>query len=85
TMETYQTESPRRVSGSNEPNPVEEGGTEEYLTGDDYDVQRNISEDILYGNKGIDGRDSDLLVDGDLGEYDFYEYKEYEERTTTPP
>ncbi|EDL82006.1 procollagen, type XI, alpha 1, isoform CRA_c [Rattus norvegicus] len=85
TMETYQTESPRRVSGSNEPNPVEEGFTEEYLTGEDYDVQRNISEDILYGNKGIDGRDSDLLVDGDLGEYDFYEYKEYEERTTTSP
>lgn len=83
TMEPYQTETPRRVSGSNEPNPVEEGFTEEYLTGEDYDVQRNTSEDILYGNKGVDGRDSDLLVDGDLGEYDFYEYKEYEERTTT--
>lgn len=26
-----------------------------------------------------------MLVDGDLGEYDFYEYKEYEERTTTSP
>ncbi|MEJ1278044.1 collagen type XI alpha 1 [Cricetulus griseus] len=85
TMETYQTESPRRLSGSNEPNPVEEGFTEEYLTGEDYDVQRNISEDILYGNKGVDGRDSDLPVDGDLGEYDFYEYKEYEERTTISP
>lgn len=85
TMEPYQTETPRRVSGSNEPNPVEEGFTEEYLTGEDYDVQRNTSEDILYGNKGVDGRDSDLLVDGDLGEYDFYEYKEYEERTTTSP
>lgn len=26
----------------------------------------------------------DLLVDGDLGEYDFYEYKEYEDKPTSP-
>lgn len=39
---------------------------------------------MLYENKEIDGRDSDLLVDGDLGEYDFYEYKEYEDKPTSP-
>lgn len=39
---------------------------------------------MLYENKQIDGRDSDLLVDGDLGEYDFYEYKEYEDKPTSP-
>ncbi|KAK2106928.1 hypothetical protein P7K49_016442 [Saguinus oedipus] len=85
TLESYQTEAPRRVSGTNEPNPVEEIFTEEYLTGEDYDSQRKISEDTLYENKEIDGRDSDLLVDGDLGEYDFYEYKEYEDKPTSPP
>uniref|UniRef100_A0A8I5UCI5 Collagen type XI alpha 1 chain n=1 Tax=Pongo abelii TaxID=9601 RepID=A0A8I5UCI5_PONAB len=85
TMESYQTEAPRRVSGTNEPNPVEEIFTEEYLTGEDYDSQRKNSEDTLYENKEIDGRDSDLLVDGDLGEYDFYEYKEYEDKPTSPP
>uniref|UniRef100_A0A8C6F454 Collagen type XI alpha 1 chain n=1 Tax=Monodon monoceros TaxID=40151 RepID=A0A8C6F454_MONMO len=82
--ESYQTEAPRRVSGPNEPNPVEEVFTEEYLTGEDYDSQRRNSEDMLYENKEIDGRDSDLLVDGDLGEYDFYEYKEYEDKPTSP-
>uniref|UniRef100_A0A8I5N5X3 Collagen type XI alpha 1 chain n=1 Tax=Papio anubis TaxID=9555 RepID=A0A8I5N5X3_PAPAN len=85
TMESYQTEAPRRVSGTNEPNPVEEIFTEEYLTGEDYDSQRKNSEDTLYENKEIDDRDSDLLVDGDLGEYDFYEYKEYEDKPTRPP
>uniref|UniRef100_A0A8C0CFB2 Collagen type XI alpha 1 chain n=1 Tax=Balaenoptera musculus TaxID=9771 RepID=A0A8C0CFB2_BALMU len=82
--ESYQTEAPRRVSGQNEPNPVEEVFTEEYLTGEDYDSQRKNSEDMLYENKEIDGRDSDLLVDGDLGEYDFYDYKEYEDKPTSP-
>ncbi|EPY74922.1 hypothetical protein CB1_001859001, partial [Camelus ferus] len=84
TVESYQTEAPRRVSGPNEPNPVEEVFTEEYLTGEDYDSQRKNSEDTLYENKEIDGRDSDLLVDGDLGEYDFYEYKDYEDKPTSP-
>lgn len=58
--------------------------TEEYLTGEDYEAQRKNPEDTLYENKEIDGRDSDLPVDGDLGEYDFYEYKEYEDKQTSP-
>lgn len=58
--------------------------TEEYLTGEDYEAQRKNPEDTLYENKEIDGRDSDLPVDGDLGEYDFYEYKDYEDKQTSP-
>ncbi|EPQ15331.1 Collagen alpha-1(XI) chain [Myotis brandtii] len=84
TMGSYQTEAPRRVSGTNEPSPVEDVFTEEYLTGEDYEAQRKNPEDTLYENKEIDGRDSDLPVDGDLGEYDFYEYKDYEDKQTSP-
>uniref|UniRef100_A0A4X2JRW1 Collagen type XI alpha 1 chain n=1 Tax=Vombatus ursinus TaxID=29139 RepID=A0A4X2JRW1_VOMUR len=84
TSESYQTENPTRVSGPNEQDPVEEVFTEEYITGEDYDSQRKNVEDNQYESKGVDGRDSDLLVDGDLGEYDFYEYKEYEDKPTNP-
>lgn len=52
---------------------------EEYVTGEDYDKK---TEETGYGSRGVDLSESDLLVDGDLGEYDFYEYKEYEEKTT---
>lgn len=52
---------------------------EEYITGEDYAKKTEESE---YGSRGIDLSESDLLVDGDLGEYDFYEYKEYEEKPT---
>lgn len=79
-MESYQIEVFRCVFGINELNLVEEIFIEEYLMGEDYDFQRKNFEDILYENKEIDDRDFDFLVDGDLGEYDFYEYKEYEDK-----
>uniref|UniRef100_A0A8C9NFZ8 Collagen type XI alpha 1 chain n=1 Tax=Serinus canaria TaxID=9135 RepID=A0A8C9NFZ8_SERCA len=60
-------------------NPVEEVFAEEYITGEDYDKKTEATE---YGSRGVDLSESDLLVDGDLGEYDFYEYKEYEEKPT---
>uniref|UniRef100_A0A8C6Z5A3 Collagen alpha-1(XI) chain n=1 Tax=Nothoprocta perdicaria TaxID=30464 RepID=A0A8C6Z5A3_NOTPE len=72
----YQTEAPSRTT---EQNPVEEVFAEEYVTGEDYDKK---TEETEYGSRGVNLSESDLLVDGDLGEYDFYEYKEYEEKPT---
>ncbi|KAF2984531.1 hypothetical protein EK904_003477 [Melospiza melodia maxima] len=74
-----QTEAPSRATEANEQNPVEEVFAEEYITGEDYDKKTEATE---YGSRGVDLSESDLLVDGDLGEYDFYEYKEYEEKPT---
>uniref|UniRef100_A0A8B9PP06 Thrombospondin-like N-terminal domain-containing protein n=1 Tax=Apteryx owenii TaxID=8824 RepID=A0A8B9PP06_APTOW len=71
-----QTEAPSRTT---EQSPVEEVFAEEYITGEDYDKK---TEETEYGSRGVNLSESDLLVDGDLGEYDFYEYKEYEEKPT---
>uniref|UniRef100_A0A7M4G049 Thrombospondin-like N-terminal domain-containing protein n=1 Tax=Crocodylus porosus TaxID=8502 RepID=A0A7M4G049_CROPO len=77
-----QTEVPTQTTEPNEQNPVEEVFTEEYVTGEDYDSENKKTEETEYGNRRVDFSESDLLVDGDLGEYDFYEYKEYEEKPT---
>lgn len=72
---------PRHVN--EQPSPAEDRFTEEYLTGGDYESRRS-PEDPLYGNPDLDGRDSGPPVDGDLGAYDFYEYKDYEDKQTGP-
>ncbi|KAL8178245.1 UNVERIFIED_CONTAM: hypothetical protein K2H54_038435 [Gekko kuhli] len=85
TSEGYQTATPSQTTGPNEQNPVEEVFTEEYLTGEEYNSETKKNEERDYGSRGtIDHSESEVLVDGDLGEYDFYEYKDYEEKPTNP-
>ncbi|XP_013922569.1 PREDICTED: collagen alpha-1(XI) chain-like [Thamnophis sirtalis] len=82
--ESYQTAIPTQTTGRNEPIPVEEVFTEEYVTGEDYNSKTKNNEETDYGNRGVDHSEAEVVVDGDLGEYDFYEYKEYEEKPTSP-
>lgn len=58
--------------------------TEEYVTGEDYNSKTKNNEETDYGNRGVDHNEAEVVVDGDLGEYDFYEYKDYEEKPTSP-
>uniref|UniRef100_A0A6I8SGC4 Collagen, type V, alpha 3 n=1 Tax=Xenopus tropicalis TaxID=8364 RepID=A0A6I8SGC4_XENTR len=96
---SYQTDTPALTTGPNEQKPeeeslveesiveesiVEDPFVEEYVTGEDYESEKKLVEETEYGVKTVSPTESEPVVGEGLGEYDIYDYKEYEEKLPNP-